>query len=88
MLLPGRLHREAAGDELGPDLASHRGKAKALSSEIGVKADSWPPAGDGRPPMWSAGLMPKSNHLKKIPKCTALRSPIGVVAGSPSWRAG
>ena len=67
MLLPGRLHREAAGDELGPDLASHRGKAKsveALSLEIGVKTDSWPPTGDGRPPMRSAGLMPESN-LKK-----------------------
>ena len=62
MLLPGRLHREAAGDELGPDLASHRGKAKALSSEIGVKADSWPPAGDGRPPMRSSGLMPEKRR--------------------------
>ena len=38
---------------------------EALSSEIGVKTDSWPPAGDGRPPMRSAGLMPKSNLGKK-----------------------
>ena len=38
--------------------------------------------------VWSAGLMPKSNLKKKIPKCTSLRSPIGVAAGSPSWRAG
>ena len=39
---------------------------EALSSEIGVKTDSWPPAGDGRPPMRSAGLMPKSNLGKKM----------------------
>ena len=84
MLLPGRLHREAADDELGPDLASHRGKAKALSSEIGVKADSWPPAGDGRRPMQSASLMPEPNVEKnEVPRTT-----IGVVAGSPSWQAG
>ena len=66
MLLPGRLHREAAGDELGPDVASRRGKAKALSSEIGVNTDSWPPAGDGRPPMRPAGLMPESNLEKAL----------------------
>ena len=59
------------GGQSGPDLASHRKKSQsgeALSSEIGVKADSWPPAGDGRRPMRSAGLMLDSD-LEKNSKC-------------------
>ena len=67
VLMPGCRHREAAGGQSGPDLASHRKKSQsgeALSSEIGVKADSWPPAGDGRRPMRSAGLMLDSDLEK------------------------
>ena len=50
---------------------------KRFLSEIGVKSDSWPPAGVGRPPMRSAGLMPESN-LEKSLSAKALPSEFGI----------
>ena len=83
----GRSAEIDIGAMLLPGLPSSRGgrcelpfpiKPKyALLSHIGVKSHSWPPAGVGRRPMRSAGLMPESN-LEKSLSAKALPSEFGI----------
>ena len=85
VLMPGCRHREAAGGQSGPDLASHRKKAKVVK-RYHRRSASKPTA--GRPPGTVAGRCdpPASCSIriwKKIPSAKALLSAIGVVAGSP-----